>query len=65
MVLRDPGGQRVPRDMVIGITHSLLSPLPVREMAPFGRGGLASQVPEEHWLLSNCHNLGKCSFLWT
>lgn len=39
----------------ICLSESHMSLLPeVREMILFGRGELASQVPEEIWLLSNC-----------
>lgn len=38
--------------MLIATTFLSLPPV-IREMAPFGRGELACQVPEECWLLPN------------
>lgn len=51
MVVREPGGF----DMLIGITDSLLSLLPVK--------GEMAQLVEECWPLSNCQNLGEMELL--
>jgi hypothetical protein len=54
-------------DVLIDTTRSHMSLLPVvREMTPFGRWEPISQIPKEHWLLSNqksSYNPG-CSQLW-
>lgn len=42
-------------DMLIGITDSLLSLLPVK--------GEMAQLVEEFWPLSNCQNLGEMELL--
>jgi hypothetical protein len=49
--------------MEIDTTGSQLFLLSViREIAPFGRGEVASQVPEEYWLLPNHCGPGQAYF---
>lgn len=48
-------------DILIGTTDTVTGKI----SGSFGRGNLASQAPEECWLLSICQNLGKWNFLWT
>lgn len=47
-------GRHMLFEMLIGTTDSHVSLLlEVREVVPFSKWKLVSQVPKEHWLLSN------------